>query len=241
MSPLVSNRGVSERLLVCKLETHLRSCGYLTARELSVGYGRADLVGFRIDADRCSVRFANQQFRALDRILHYTLLRLIPELQSGASTSLSNLSSRTGFSEAHLRRELLAYLVKWGYIVEVNAHQYAKLNGFVPLTSEIIAIEAKVSDWRKGAIQAKRYQSFAHRVFVALPSPYAHRVDRALLQAHKVGLLTVDDDGVYEELCSPVLEPRDADRHCFASEWVWRHRRDHLREIVQNVPQYPHT
>jgi hypothetical protein len=101
----------------------------------------------------------------------------------------------------------------------------AKVNGFIPIAQRVIAIEAKVSDWRKGAIQAKRHRSFANRVYLALSSDYVHRAQLEILRRHGIGLLSASKFGVEEILESPDMPPTDPDRHSFSAEWLWRYRR----------------
>jgi hypothetical protein len=231
---LKKGRKKSESHLVRILRNYFDSLGYITTTELSLGYGRADLVAFNIDTNRCKARLNNGQHRSLDKLKYYNLLRLIPEIESDESISLYNLSEHLKLSQSHLRQNLLSFLIRFGYIIEVNHKRYAKVNGYIPIADEILAVEVKVSDWRRGAIQAKRYQVFANRVFLAISNYYAHRVDRSLLEDHNIGLLTVGHK-IYEDLKAPQLLPRDLNRFNFAAEWVWRYRRNNIREMVQNA------
>lgn len=229
-----NRKGRSEASLVGQLKHHFEKQGLLTATELSLGYGRADLVAYRINIDGCRARLDNGQHRSLNRVEHYTLLRLLPDTDTGESLPLAYLSANLSFSPSHLRRSLLSYLIRFGYAVEVEHHQYAKINGFVPISHEILAIEAKVADWRRGAIQAKRYQLFANRVYLGISVEYSHRVDPAILEKHNIGLLTIGRE-VTEVLSAPRLSPRDCDRFNFASEWLWRYRRRDIRRMVTNA------
>lgn len=59
-----------------------------------------------------------------------------------------------------------------------------------------VAIEAKVSDWRRAARQAARNRLFAHLSFVALPSVVANRVaSDPLWDSYRIGVLAVAPDG----------------------------------------------
>jgi biotin operon repressor len=225
---------VPESRLVTYLKNHFEKQGFLTATELNLGYGRADIVAFRINPARCRARFANGQLRSVDRLEHYILLRLLPELETGNAISLDQLSDKLEFSASHIRTKLLSFLIRFGYAIEVEPRRYAKINGFVPVTDEIIAVEAKVKDWRKGAIQAKRYQVFANRVFLALSNSYSHRVDSMILKKHNIGLFIVGDK-VQQKIPAPKLRPRDCDRFNFATEWLWRHRRREIKEVLANA------
>lgn len=60
---------------------------------------------------------------------------------------------------------------------------------------EVVAIEAKVSDWRKAIAQAARNQLFSHRSFVALPISVAQRAAKAdSINQLGIGILGVEND-----------------------------------------------
>ena len=66
---------------------------------------------------------------------------------------------------------------------------------------EVIAVEAKVADWRRALAQAARNQIFAHRSFVALPEKVANRVyEDQMFKVTGVGVLSVGSAGTVEVL-----------------------------------------
>ncbi len=61
---------------------------------------------------------------------------------------------------------------------------------------EVIAVEAKVTNWRSAFQQAIRNRVFAHRSFIALPDTVAQRVlDTPGFALHGIGVLSVGDWG----------------------------------------------
>jgi hypothetical protein len=64
--------------------------------------------------------------------------------------------------------------------------------------NEIIAFEAKLSNWRKAMHQAWRNTSFANQVYVVLPRKHATAAikNRAEFDERGVGLCVVDEMGV---------------------------------------------
>jgi hypothetical protein len=64
-----------------------------------------------------------------------------------------------------------------------------------------LAIELKLTKWRRALEQALLYQLCADFVFIALPSSTARRVDRSLLEGLGIGLIAVGESG----RCSTVL------------------------------------
>ena len=59
-------------------------------------------------------------------------------------------------------------------------------------TGKIIAIEAKVEKWKRALSQALNYRLCAEEVYIAIWHEYIHRVDRALLEQHCIGLIEVN-------------------------------------------------
>lgn len=219
-----------ESRLVSQLKDFYEAQGYYAARELNVGYGRADLVAFAVNFRKVKSRLYNGQLRSLSRIEHYSIIGLLPEIESGESLAIDSIADALPQSSSYVQRKILPHLARFGYIKETEPGRFAKVNGFIPIVDEIIAIEAKISDWRKGAVQAKRYQVFANRTYLAVASKFQHRVDRRVLQQHRIGLLSVSSNEIIELLAAPQLKPRDIDRSYFAAEWLWRYRRRELRE-----------
>lgn len=75
---------------------------------------------------------------------------------------------------------------------------------------EVIAIEAKVTNWRQALRQAARNRIFSHRSFVALPEHIAERVSsESAFGQLGVGILAVSSHGKVFELRPAVLtKPR---------------------------------
>jgi len=78
---------------------------------------------------------------------------------------------------------------------------FSKSKGFFlcPIWSkilpEIVAIEAKVTDWQKAIDQANRNRIFAHRSLIALPKNVAERIKKEpILNKLGLGLLSVDEN-----------------------------------------------
>ena len=58
----------------------------------------------------------------------------------------------------------------------------------------IIAIEAKVRNWRRALQQAISYRLCADAVFIAIWKDFTHRVDRQLLVEYGVGLIEMGEE-----------------------------------------------
>lgn len=58
--------------------------------------------------------------------------------------------------------------------------------------SEVIAVEVKVSDWKRAVQQAVLYRLVADRVYVAIWEDFVHRVDFDVLRHFGIGVLEVN-------------------------------------------------
>lgn len=56
----------------------------------------------------------------------------------------------------------------------------------------IIAVEAKVENWKRALRQALSCLLFADQVFLAVPEIYSHRVDRTAIGHYGIGLIEVN-------------------------------------------------
>jgi len=66
------------------------------------------------------------------------------------------------------------------------------LVGVIPRSGTVVAIEAKVKDWRQGLQQALPYRLCSHKTYLAISTRYLHRVDRGMFGKFGVGLIAVD-------------------------------------------------
>lgn len=75
--------------------------------------------------------------------------------------------------------------------------------------NEIIAFEAKLSNWRKAIHQAWRNTSFANQVYVVLPRKHATAAikNRVEFDERGVGLCVVDEGGVEVLIRSSLNQP----------------------------------
>ena len=62
----------------------------------------------------------------------------------------------------------------------------------------MVAIEAKLSNWKRGLYQAYRYKEYANKSYVALHSDYIHRARKHIqdFERYNVGLVEVKDNDI---------------------------------------------
>lgn len=146
-------------------------------------------------------------------------------------------------SESSLVERLLAHLRSgespWGGLEATTEWDYR--TGVADVLArtaarELVAFEAKLTDWRRASHQAYRNTAYVGRAYVVLPSRVAHRVksNAAAFAKYRIGLCAIDAckiDVLIEATTSEPLLPwlhRRAqsffDRACFDFEQRPRQR-----------------
>ncbi len=91
--------------------------------------------------------------------------------------------------------KFLSELEELGYI-KIDGNQVKSIKKVDAVTTNFIAIEAKLSDWRSGLEQANRYKRFANEVYVALSEEYISKVDKQLFKENNIGLISVSKESL---------------------------------------------
>lgn len=86
----------------------------------------------------------------------------------------------------HFLREL----EELGYI-KIDGNIITSVKRIDAVTSNFIAVEAKLFDWKAGLEQAVRYKQYANEVYVAISSEYVPKVDRQQFKERNIGLMSV--------------------------------------------------
>lgn len=159
-------------------------------QELSSGYGIADVVFYNLKPDTSKVSQRTPPIKSAD------IIRLLNDLGGAEEViSITMLKQRlAGFSN---RNEVLTYLLEDGFIQQLE-DSYRKVKDYEVGFGEVVAIEAKLKDWRRGLYQAYRYRDYANQSYLALYSPYIHRARKFIgeFEKYNVGLIEVTDTGL---------------------------------------------
>lgn len=177
---------VSEFDLVSYLAEKLKSEFETDAfvREFSAGYGIADLVFARSFYARTN---------KLDRkpINNYYALTLYLSLIDSQEFSVTNAAAILQSSRG-IAQQATKILLDDGYIIELKHGCYAKTVVIKQEPLRLVAIEAKLKDWKQGILQARRYKAFTDESYLAILARYENNIDSRLLEAHDIGLILVD-------------------------------------------------
>jgi hypothetical protein len=127
-------------------------------------------------------------------------------------------------SEWMLAEPVTRYIARRGFTrVEAELQFYDSrmdLYGFSRKLGLTLAVELKLSKWRRAIKQALRYQLCADLVYVAVPSETVGLVDLEQLRITGIGLISVT-----KQRCREILSP-------VASRYVRPHYRQHyLRHL----------
>ena len=214
---------MDELSFVNVLEEVFKNKGYLTSREVAAGYGRADLVIGKLNPDHYSIRVNNQQSTLLLKERYFEVLRNLPDINENVEPMhIAELIDRISFSDNYLKTFIIRFLEEHGYVKRIENNFLYKVNGWLPMTSEVVAIEAKLNDWKRGILQANRYKSFADKVYLALPERSAHLVDVSMLKKLNVGLYVLRETGkVIEKVRASKRSKPLSDKRNYVSELLW--------------------
>lgn len=83
--------------------------------------------------------------------------------------------------------------------------------------NDILAVELKVSKWKKALEQAITDRLCANRVYVAISSKYIHRVKKELFREWGIGILEVDGKVIVHEEAKVNLSPQTSLRRSIES------------------------
>lgn len=228
----------SESAFVDQLASTMPLRGYLCQKEVKTKHGFADLVLSKLNTQKAKLRLEHNQLSSIPAQSYFFVLKKIPDQNSSKKPiSISDLLSQTGLSNNTLKYKMLPYLTQHGYLKIISGNYYYKINGWVPLADEHIAVEAKLYDWKAGIFQALRYRSFAQKSYLAVPEETAHLVDINMLQKFNIGLIshnysTKVTNILYE--CSNE-DPWNADMSNYVSELFWKDLIETRLEILSSI------
>lgn len=178
---------LSESELVAKIERLLQKkfSTELTFREISAGYGIADLV-----------LAPSETYNSIGRepITHFGTLKFFLELGK-KRYSIDELFSLAPYVPRRDIRKSISFLLSNGYLEQKPDGKFQKNQILIknePI-QKIIAIEAKLTDYRNGIIQARRYQYFADQSYLAILKSASRHFDTESLLKSGVGLILFDE------------------------------------------------
>lgn len=184
----------NEKELVDTLVEYLKEkykIQYIT-RELQSGNNIADVV-YSEKLERDHILFYNY----VDS--YYYVKNIYNKHKIGLNNlEITNKKNRKEF------QQFLRELEKKGYIkVENNKIEVVKKVDLA--TKNLVAIEAKLFDWRAGIEQAIRYKEYSNKVYVAIENEEISKIDKTIFKEKNIGLMSVSKNNV-KEIIKPKRE-----------------------------------
>lgn len=183
-------KNFNEKALVQKLDKILRKKfgTNLSFKEFSAGYGIADLVF----AENFS--FNSRKVRRLPVTNFYALKILFFLESSRVYTKDEILKLGTPIEKTSINKQL-NFLVKNDYVDRVSKNAYRKKISETDLSPirKVVAIEVKLTDYKNGLIQARRYQYFADESYLAILKDAEKHIDFDEFNKSNIGLILFDN------------------------------------------------
>lgn len=109
---------------------------------------------------------------------------------------LEDFSVRFGFSKK-MASSILGEYKNAGFISEIEKNVFIVLKEYELVTSDVIAIEAKLKNWKRALFQAQRYKRFSDFSFVLLDEAYASAAISNIgeFESRNIGLVTMGQSG----------------------------------------------
>ncbi len=164
-------------------------------REFDCGFGIADAVIFKYKKKQSLLDLGN-----IDPEWAFTL-KALPYRKN---FSLDYLCKLSGSSTTSAKKAINNF-IKAGYCRSKDNNTYIKNRQPRELCYSIIAIEAKLKNWKRALWQASRYKTFASESWVVLDRRHASSAIKNIdtFKRFNIGLATFSTDGFYDEHYSP--------------------------------------
>lgn len=175
-----------EAEVVNLMNNYLHCHGICYANEIRMGIGIPD-ISFNLGG--------NRRIKCVDDYYLFTIWDYINEKRK---TTIKEIGNQFLFSVEKVKKyvfqlaKMSLVAVKEEIVRVISNIRNARLG----IT---IAVEAKISDWKNGLLQAQRYLLFSDYSYLALPEENIQLVDIELLKKAGIGLLSIRD-GELEEI-----------------------------------------
>lgn len=206
----------------------MRNQGMRTKSEFVSPWGICDIAGLRFNAKRVAQRAALRQIKPLTSVTNALLLLQIPDVESGAYTTVEKLvRACDGTLPPDRVKDGISRLIADRFVVCGPRHGLQKVNGWMPLHERLIAVELKLSRVDDVVRQAVRNLGFADESYVAMPSEIARRLastSDSRFAETGIGLLSVS-----RQNCRVLIPPRqsnlkDVATQLYCVEKFWKTR-----------------
>lgn len=178
-----------EKELVLKLDRILKKefGTNLAFHEFSAGYGIADLVF----APNFSFKRKSITRTPITDFSSLALFLTLSDTKTYSQSEIAQLFPQ--FTQREVKRVIQA-LTYSQYLEKIGKDSFKKIEMVDPINpiKNIIAIEVKLKDHKKGLIQARRYQYFADESYLAILKEAEKNIDYEEFNKQNIGLILFD-------------------------------------------------
>lgn len=127
-------------------------------------------------------------------------------LKKGDIIDFDIFTDKYNFSKKSARLRFQQYS-EAGFITQFDSNCFIVKKEYAPVIDKVIAIEAKLKNWRRALTQAQRYKKFADYTFVLLDKAYAAPALKSInkFKSMNVGLITMDSSNFKVEVLPPEI------------------------------------
>lgn len=178
-----------EAEVVGSMNGYLRNHGICYANEIRMGIGIPD-ISFNLGGNR-RIKYVDD----------YYLFSVWDYVNVKKKTTLKEIGNQFLFSLEKVKKyvfqlaEMSLVTIKNEVVRVINSIKNARLG-------VTIAVEAKISDWKNGLVQAQRYLLFSDYSYLALPEKNIKLVNVDLLKECGIGLLSIKNGDLEEVLAA---------------------------------------
>jgi len=168
---------------------------YSVGEEFRSQYGIPDLLFYNFDNDVLIKR----KEKKIEPILSKDVLKTLLLIQNKKKITLSFLQENLPLNKDVIKNKVIRYLLNNNYLNRSSADcesYWVGDNTYESCMNDVFAVEAKISNWKRGFYQAYRYKWFSHYSFLALQKKFVQPAVKniILFKEHNIGLITVDTD-----------------------------------------------
>lgn len=166
---------------------------YSVGEEIRSQYGIPDLLFYNFHNEVLDMRME----RKIAPILSKEVLKTLLLIQNREKITLSFLQENLPLSKDVIKNKVVRYLLNNNYLNKSLADCEAYWMGDIKYEScikNMFAVEAKISNWKRGFYQAYRYKWFSNYSFLALHDRFVKPAmnNFSLFVNHNIGLMSVD-------------------------------------------------
>jgi predicted transcriptional regulator len=140
------------------------------------------------------------------KTISWNWVRPIFNLAKNQEIEINSFIKTYGVSKTTARAKLKEYS-EAGFLKKESTGHYKVIREYKPITDVVIAIEAKLKNWKRALHQALRYKRFSNKSYVLLDKKYVNPALKNIhsFQEKNIGLLSMDNQG-YTVHFSPTIK-----------------------------------